>query len=138
MALAIRTSCWNWTGKDWRRGLERVRRSLFILFRSSLIPEITGMRITQSVEAPLTLNDRLILGGSLAADNGRGSGNLSVAWRRIINARMWSEVCFGVWIWIGYVRRRLLGGDQLSGQSIVRIESGANIFGSNVSTDLFE
>lgn len=50
------------------------------------------MSIGQSVEAPATINDRFVIGGSLMAENGIGSGGLSLTWRRLLGASMWAEV----------------------------------------------
>lgn len=50
------------------------------------------MSIAQSVEAPATVNDRFIVGGSLMAENGIGSGGLSLTWRRLLGSSMWAEV----------------------------------------------
>lgn len=53
--------------------------------------EMSGLSMHQSIEAPLTLNDRAIIGGSLQTSNGRGGGALSASWRRLISNVMWAE-----------------------------------------------
>jgi len=44
--------------------------------------ELTGFNFTQSIEAPLTTTDTLILSGAVNADNGRGRGNVNVGLRK--------------------------------------------------------
>lgn len=50
------------------------------------------MSISQSVECPLTLKDTLIIGGSLQARNGTGSGAFLATWRRLTSDKGWMEV----------------------------------------------
>ncbi|KAI0207079.1 DnaJ-like protein subfamily C member 11 [Lamellibrachia satsuma] len=60
---------------------------------SSSIPhlEINQMSINQSIECPLTTNDTATLSGSLSTHNGRGHGNVSGTFRRIISQKSWAE-----------------------------------------------
>lgn len=54
--------------------------------------EVSGMTISQSIEAPLTLSDTLTLGGHLQTHNGNGSGTVNCSWRTVLSAKSWSEV----------------------------------------------
>ncbi|GAB6019049.1 hypothetical protein CHUAL_000676 [Chamberlinius hualienensis] len=57
--------------------------------------EVSGMTINQSIEAPLTTQDTLTLGGQLQSHNGNGSGTVNCSWRRILSAKSWTEVDIG-------------------------------------------
>uniref|UniRef100_A0A672MTC8 DnaJ homolog subfamily C member 11-like n=1 Tax=Sinocyclocheilus grahami TaxID=75366 RepID=A0A672MTC8_SINGR len=57
--------------------------------------EINRMHISQSIEAPLTTSDTVILSGSLSTHNGNGGGNINLALRRVTSAKGWGEVEFG-------------------------------------------
>ncbi|XP_016113402.1 dnaJ homolog subfamily C member 11-like, partial [Sinocyclocheilus grahami] len=54
--------------------------------------EINRMHISQSIEAPLTTSDTVILSGSLSTHNGNGGGNINLALRRVTSAKCWGEV----------------------------------------------
>lgn len=54
--------------------------------------EMQDIGMTQTVEAPLTVKDRLMMGGSLETKNGIGSGGISLAWRRLISDTLWVEL----------------------------------------------
>ncbi|XP_001361879.3 dnaJ homolog subfamily C member 11 [Drosophila pseudoobscura] len=56
--------------------------------------EIGSMSIAQSIEAPLTRKDMIIMSGNLYSSNGNGSGGFVVAGRRLLN-KGWLEVCAG-------------------------------------------
>ncbi len=53
------------------------------------------MTFTQSIEAPLTLKDTAVMSGQLVTHNGRGSGNLNVALRRVVSPQAWTELGVG-------------------------------------------
>lgn len=57
--------------------------------------EVKGMTFTQSIEAPLTLKDTAVMSGQLVTHNGRGSGNLNVALRRVVSPQAWTELGVG-------------------------------------------
>ncbi|XP_014226871.1 dnaJ homolog subfamily C member 11 isoform X2 [Trichogramma pretiosum] len=57
--------------------------------------EVSGMSLTQSIEAPLTLKDTAVLGGELGIKNGVGSGSINFAVRRLVSQRGWFEVEVG-------------------------------------------
>jgi hypothetical protein len=38
--------------------------------------ELTGFHFFQSIEAPITLRDTILMSGSVSAENGRGKGNI--------------------------------------------------------------
>ncbi|XP_063991698.1 dnaJ homolog subfamily C member 11 isoform X2 [Diachasmimorpha longicaudata] len=57
--------------------------------------EITGMTFEQSIEAPLTLRDKLILYGTLDTRNGVGVGTINVAARRAMSAKNYLEFDVG-------------------------------------------
>ena len=50
------------------------------------------MTLSQSVEAPLTLNDTVTFGGNIEAQNGNGNGNMMMMWKRLISDKSWTEV----------------------------------------------
>lgn len=47
--------------------------------------EVSGMSMSQSIEAPLTLKDTAILNGTLSLSNGVGNGAFVICARRLIN-----------------------------------------------------
>ncbi|XP_065286551.1 dnaJ homolog subfamily C member 11 [Dermacentor albipictus] len=57
--------------------------------------EINSMTISQSIEAPLSLNDTVTMSGNLSAQNGTGSGNVVCSLRHIVSPKMWSEFEIG-------------------------------------------
>lgn len=59
--------------------------------------EITGVSMTQSIEAPLTLQDTLTLGAQVSTHNGTGSGSMSFATRHMLSTNGWveGEFCAG-------------------------------------------
>ncbi|XP_077533359.1 dnaJ homolog subfamily C member 11 [Haemaphysalis longicornis] len=57
--------------------------------------EINSMAISQSIEAPLSLNDTVTLSGSLSTQNGNGSGNIVCSLRHVVSASTWSEFEIG-------------------------------------------
>nr|CAG4646907.1 EOG090X03AJ [Megafenestra aurita]SVE92290.1 EOG090X03AJ [Megafenestra aurita] len=66
-------------------------------FGSSGFPSIVvkGMSFSQSIEAPLTLNDTAFLSGQLSTHKGSGSGSVNVSLRRITSPDGWAEVEMG-------------------------------------------
>lgn len=56
--------------------------------------EIGSMSIAQSIEAPITRKDMIIMSGNLYSSNGTGTGGFVVAGRRLLN-KGWLEVCLG-------------------------------------------
>ncbi|KAH8413639.1 hypothetical protein KR222_002394 [Zaprionus bogoriensis] len=56
--------------------------------------EIGSMSIAQSIEAPITRKDMIVMSGNLYSSNGTGSGGFMVAGRRLLN-KGWLEVCLG-------------------------------------------
>jgi DnaJ family protein C protein 11 len=57
--------------------------------------EVSGMSITQSIEAPLTLRDTMTMSGQLSTQNGTGTGSVVVSLRRLLSEKGWLEVDFG-------------------------------------------
>lgn len=57
--------------------------------------EISGMSLSQSIEAPLTTKDTAILSGNLASHNGNGNGGINCSIRRITSERGWGELEVG-------------------------------------------
>nr|CAD7431486.1 unnamed protein product [Timema monikensis] len=57
--------------------------------------EVSGMSFSQSIEAPLTLQDTVTMAGSLSTQNGVGSGSINVSARRLISEKGWVEAEFG-------------------------------------------
>lgn len=53
--------------------------------------EISGMSISQSIEAPLTLRDTLTLNGNLSTQNGNGAGSFMIACKRLLATNGWVE-----------------------------------------------
>lgn len=64
-------------------------------YSDSLFPtiEVSGMSMSQSIEAPLTLKDTAILNGTLSLSNGVGSGAFIICNRRLINKGWFSVEC---------------------------------------------
>nr|XP_019548532.2 LOW QUALITY PROTEIN: dnaJ homolog subfamily C member 11 [Aedes albopictus] len=56
--------------------------------------EVSGMSMSQSIEAPLSRTDTATLSGNLHLQNGSGSGNFLLSGRRLIN-KGWFEVDCG-------------------------------------------
>ncbi|XP_069690191.1 dnaJ homolog subfamily C member 11 isoform X2 [Periplaneta americana] len=59
------------------------------------IIEVSGMSITQSIEAPLTLRDTMTMAGQLSTQNGTGSGSVDVSVRRLLSEKGWVELDVG-------------------------------------------
>ncbi|PNF16476.1 DnaJ subfamily C member 11 [Cryptotermes secundus] len=57
--------------------------------------EVSGMSITQSIEAPLTLRDTMTMSGQLSTQNGTGTGSVVVSLRRLLSEKGWLEVDLG-------------------------------------------
>ncbi|KDR18967.1 dnaJ homolog subfamily C member 11 isoform X2 [Zootermopsis nevadensis] len=57
--------------------------------------EVSGMSITQSIEAPLTLRDTMTMSGQLSTQNGTGSGSVDVSVRRLLSEKGWLELDIG-------------------------------------------
>ncbi|XP_067005008.1 dnaJ homolog subfamily C member 11 isoform X1 [Anabrus simplex] len=57
--------------------------------------EVSGMSFSQSIEAPLTLRDTIIMSGQLSTHNGTGSGSLNVSARRLLSEKGWIECEIG-------------------------------------------
>ncbi|OXA50582.1 dnaJ homolog subfamily C member 11 [Folsomia candida] len=53
--------------------------------------ELTGFHFAQSIEAPITLRDTIIMSGSVSAENGRGRGNIAAGVRRTFGNRTSAE-----------------------------------------------
>ena len=58
--------------------------------------QVSGMTFTQSIEAPLTTKDTLIMYGQLSVQNGTGSGTVNVAAKRLVSTKGWIEADIGV------------------------------------------
>ncbi|KAG8288369.1 DnaJ (Hsp40), sub C, member 11 [Homalodisca vitripennis] len=58
--------------------------------------EISGMSISQSVDAPLTLRNNLTIGGALSTQNGTGTGSLTLAAKRLLEDNKWVELDLSV------------------------------------------
>ena len=54
------------------------------------------MSVTQSVEVPLTRSNKLLLSGQLATENGKGSGNMMLSWRKLNSPLSWMEYGAGI------------------------------------------
>lgn len=69
---------------------------IFTPYDESEMPrvEIGSMSIAQSIEAPLTRKDMIIMSGNLYSSNGTGNGGFMVAGRRLLN-KGWLEACLG-------------------------------------------
>nr|CAD7440381.1 unnamed protein product [Timema bartmani] len=57
--------------------------------------EVSGMSFSQSIEAPLTLQDTVTMAGSLSTQNGVGSGSVNVSARRLLSEKGWVEAEVG-------------------------------------------
>ncbi|XP_064459730.1 dnaJ homolog subfamily C member 11-like [Ornithodoros turicata] len=57
--------------------------------------EVNAMSISQSIEAPLSLNDKVTLSGSLSTENGNGSGAVACSLRHVVSPTTWSEFEIG-------------------------------------------
>ncbi|XP_071449157.1 dnaJ homolog subfamily C member 11 [Hetaerina americana] len=55
------------------------------------IVEVSGMTLSQSIEAPLTVRDTLCLSGQLSTHNGVGGGSVTTSVRRLLPNRGWVE-----------------------------------------------
>ncbi|XP_023162499.1 dnaJ homolog subfamily C member 11 [Drosophila hydei] len=69
---------------------------IFTPYDDSEMPrvEIGSMSIAQSIEAPITRKDMIIMSGNLYSSNGTGNGGFMVAGRRLLN-KGWMEICLG-------------------------------------------
>nr|CAG4650833.1 EOG090X03AJ [Simocephalus serrulatus]SVE94140.1 EOG090X03AJ [Simocephalus serrulatus] len=56
---------------------------------------VKGMSFSQSIEAPLTINDTAFLSGNLSTHKGSGSGSVNVSLRRITSPDGWAEIEMG-------------------------------------------
>lgn len=54
--------------------------------------EVSGMSFTQSIEAPLSLQDIVTLYGQLSTRNGVGSGSINVSAKRLLSSKGWVEL----------------------------------------------
>ncbi|XP_014218733.1 dnaJ homolog subfamily C member 11 isoform X2 [Copidosoma floridanum] len=57
--------------------------------------EVSGMSLSQSIEAPLTIKNTAVLGGDLSMKNGVGSGTINFSVRRLVSQKGWFEVEVG-------------------------------------------
>lgn len=57
--------------------------------------EVRSMSISQTIEAPITTEDCIILGGNLNVRNGVGSGTVSTTLRHVFSPSSWFEAEFG-------------------------------------------
>ncbi|XP_050597451.1 dnaJ homolog subfamily C member 11 isoform X1 [Bombus affinis] len=57
--------------------------------------EVSGMSFTQSIEAPLSLQDIVTLYGQLSTRNGVGSGSINVSAKRLLSSKGWVELEVG-------------------------------------------
>nr|CAB3238828.1 dnaJ homolog subfamily C member 11 [Phallusia mammillata] len=57
-----------------------------------VLPDVTKMAMSQSIEAPLSMSSTATLSGNLESNNGNGSGSFNVAVRRTISSKSWAEV----------------------------------------------
>ncbi|KAG8231870.1 hypothetical protein J437_LFUL011775 [Ladona fulva] len=57
--------------------------------------EVSGMSLSQSIEAPLTVRDTLCLSGQLSTHNGVGGGSVNASVRRLLPNRGWVEAEVG-------------------------------------------
>lgn len=53
--------------------------------------EVSGMSLSQSIDAPITLRDTVTLGGQLSTHNGTGSGDVSFSSRRLLSNSSWVQ-----------------------------------------------
>lgn len=56
--------------------------------------EVSGMSISQAIEAPMNRRDTILLSGNLSSSNGNGTGNFVISGRRLIN-KGWLEIDVG-------------------------------------------
>lgn len=47
--------------------------------------EVSGMSISQSIDAPITTRDTVTMSGNLSSQNGNGAGGFVISGRRLIN-----------------------------------------------------
>ncbi|XP_054274989.1 dnaJ homolog subfamily C member 11 [Macrosteles quadrilineatus] len=78
--------------------------------------EISGMSISQSVEAPLTTRNLMTIGGEMSTHNGTGSGALTLTAKRLLQDNKWVEadLSVGNGVVLGlkhfrYLTRRIFG-----------------------------
>lgn len=57
--------------------------------------EVSGLSITQSIEAPLTLRNTMTMSGQLSTQNGTGTGCVDVSVRHLLSDKGWMELAFG-------------------------------------------
>jgi DnaJ family protein C protein 11 len=57
--------------------------------------EVSGLSITQSIEAPLTLRNTMTMSGQLSTQNGTGTGCVDVSVRHLLSDKGWMELGFG-------------------------------------------
>jgi DnaJ family protein C protein 11 len=57
--------------------------------------EVSGLSITQSIEAPLTLRNTMTMSGQLSTQNGTGTGCVDVSVRRLLSDKGWMELGVG-------------------------------------------
>uniref|UniRef100_T1IL79 J domain-containing protein n=1 Tax=Strigamia maritima TaxID=126957 RepID=T1IL79_STRMM len=57
--------------------------------------EVSGINISQSIEAPLTVNDTISLSGLVQTHNGTGNGVVNCSVRRILSTKSWAEFELG-------------------------------------------
>lgn len=69
---------------------------IFTPYDDSDVPrvEIGSMSIAQSIEAPITRKDMIVMSGNLYSSNGTGNGGFMIAGRRLLN-KGFLEVCLG-------------------------------------------
>jgi DnaJ family protein C protein 11 len=53
--------------------------------------EVTEVSFAQTIEAPLTNTDKLVLAGNVSAHNGNGSGSVGCTLRRVTSDKSWHE-----------------------------------------------
>ena len=53
---------------------------------------VKNMSINQSIDVPMTTSDTVTCSGNLHTQNGNGSGNFTVAFRRVLSHQSWGEV----------------------------------------------
>lgn len=67
------------------------------LVRSSFpVIEVSAMSLSQSIEAPLTLRDTLIMSGNLSTHNGTGSGAMTVSGKHLLSEKGWVELAVSI------------------------------------------
>uniref|UniRef100_H2ZE51 J domain-containing protein n=1 Tax=Ciona savignyi TaxID=51511 RepID=H2ZE51_CIOSA len=60
-----------------------------------MLPDITALSITQSIQAPLSPSHTATLTGNLQTKNGNGHGDLNISLRKTMSAKMWGEFMVG-------------------------------------------